>query len=157
MRRNALNNTEKKVMSLIETGVLDLGYDLYDVQYVKEGSDYFLRIYIENSDGISLDDCEKVSHLVAEILDEKDPIKDQYFLEVSSTGVEKELRKDEHLEKGIGLEVALKLFKPVNGGKEHTGILKGFTEEILTLEIDDENIEIDRKSIAQIKTVYNWD
>lgn len=75
---------EEKVEELIEANILELGYELYDVEYVKEGKDFYLRIYIDKSDGISLEDCEKVSNNITEILDNKDYIKEQYFLEVSS-------------------------------------------------------------------------
>ena len=106
--------------------------------------------------GISLDDCEKVSNNVTEILDERDFIKEQYFLEVSSTGVEKLLRKDIHLKNHLGEKVALKLFKQINGTKEHEGILESFDEDVITICLEEEKVEIERKSIAQIKTVYDW-
>ena len=76
---------EEKVEDLCSKPILDLGYELYDVEYVKEGKDYFLRIYIESEKGIDLNDCEKVSNSITELLDKEDPIKEQYFLEVSST------------------------------------------------------------------------
>ena len=92
-------NIEEKVEQLIKNRVEELGYQLYDVQYVKEGQNYFLRIFIEKENGdIDLNDCEKVNDGINEVLDSADYIKDQYFLEVSSTGIEKVLRKDKHLE-----------------------------------------------------------
>ena len=78
-------NIEEKVENLCSKAIYDLGYSLYDVEYVKEGKDYFLRIYIESEKGIDLNDCEKVSNNITELLDKEDPIKEQYFLEVSST------------------------------------------------------------------------
>ena len=105
--------------------------------------------------GIDLNDCEKVSNKVTEILDKEDPIKEQYFLEVSSTGVEKTLRKDKHLKESIGEEIQIKLFKPLEGQKTYKGILKGFDKDNLTIFLQEE-IKIDRKNISQIKTVYNW-
>ena len=132
--------------------VTNLGYKLYDVIYEKEAKDYYLRIFIDSENGISLEDCEKVNNAITEILDEKDYIKDQYFLEVSSPGIERVLRKDWQLEENIGQEVEIKLFKPFNGEKLITGILNGFSEE--TINIDEQ--EIPRKDISLIKIKFNW-
>lgn len=105
-------NIEQKVQEVIEGKINDLGYELYDVEYVKEGKDYYLRVYIDNDIGISLDDCEKVSNGITDILDENDCVKEQYFLEVSSCGLERNLRQDKHFEQNIGNKVEIKLFKP---------------------------------------------
>ena len=148
-------NIEEKVESIILKPIEKLGYDLYDVEYVKEGKDYFLRIYIQAEKGIDLNDCEKVSNEITEILDKEDPIKEQYFLEVSSTGVEKNLRKERHLEENINNEVQIKLFKLIDGQKQYKGILKSFDNNYLILQTDKE-LKLDRKNISQIKTVYNW-
>jgi len=149
-------NIEEKVESLLEKEINNLGYNLYDVEYVKEGKDFFLRIYIDNENGISLEDCEKVSNGVTEILDKADYIKEQYFLEVSSPGIERILRKDKHFADNIGQKVEMKLFKPINGTRELIGILKKYTEDEITIE-GNEEITINRKQIAQIKTIYNWE
>ena len=106
--------------------------------------------------GIDLNDCEKVSNSITEILDKEDPIKEQYFLEVSSTGVEKNLRKEKHLEKNIGSEVQIKLFNNINGSKTYKGVLKCFDKNNITILKDNDEIVLDRKNISQIKTVYNW-
>ena len=150
---------EERVENLIQKKVEELGYILYDVQYVKEGQNYFLRIFIEKEDGtIDLNDCEKVNDGINDLLDTADYIKEQYFLEVSSTGVEKVLRKDKHLKDNIGNEVEIKLFKPINKQKEFIGILEDFSEDEITLKLEnDENINIDRKDISLIKTTFNWD
>lgn len=150
---------EERVENLIQKKVEELGYILYDVQYAKEGQNYFLRIFIEKEDGaIDLNDCEKVNDGINDLLDTADYIKEQYFLEVSSTGVEKVLRKDKHLKDNIGNEVEIKLFKPINKQKEFIGILEDFSEDEITLKLEnDENINIDRKDISLIKTTFNWD
>lgn len=150
---------EERVENLIQKKVEELGYILYDVQYAKEGQNYFLRVFIEKNDGaIDLNDCEKVNDGINDLLDTADYIKEQYFLEVSSTGVEKVLRKDKHLKDNIGNEVEVKLFKPINKQKEFVGILEGFSENEITLKLEnDENINIDRKDISLIKTTFNWD
>lgn len=146
---------ENKVNDLLKGKINSLGYDLYDVEYVKEGKDYFLRIYIDKDTGIDLNDCEKVSNEINGILDEKDLIKEQYFLEVSSPGIERILRKDEHLKANIGKNIEIKLFKPIEKQKQYIGELVDFDDEIVSIKIDDV-ISIDRKNIAQIKTVYDW-
>ena len=147
-------NIEKKVENLLKEKIENLGYDLYDVEYAKEGKNYFLRIYIDKPEGIDLNDCEKVNNEISDMLDEANYIKDQYFLEVSSPGIERVLRKDKHLEQSKGKEIAIKLFKKDEAGnKEYQGILKDFDDETIILEDD---IKIERKSIAQIKTIYDW-
>lgn len=110
-----MSNIEGKIENLVKKQIEDLGYSLYDVQYVKEGQDYYLRIFIEKPNGsIDLNDCEKVNDGINDLLDKADYIKEQYFLEVSSTGLEKVLRRDEHLEQNIGKNVEVKLFKAVD-------------------------------------------
>lgn len=147
---------EEKIEQLIVGKVEELGYELYDVQYVKEGKDYFLRIFIDKQDGIGLNDCEKVSNEINEIIDKADYIKEQYFLEISSTGIEKVLRKDKHLEKNIGKEIEIKLFKPIENSKEYIGILKNFDNQNVTIENEEKNNVIPRNNIALIKIHYNW-
>lgn len=147
---------EEKVETLIEKSVNDLGYELYDVEYAKEGKDYYLRIFIDKPDGIDLNDCEKVNDGINDLLDEADYIKEQYFLEVSSPGIERTLRKDKHLKANIGNIVEIKLFRPIEKQKVLQGILKEFNKENLIIETEDKNIEIERKDISVIKTVYQW-
>ena len=147
---------EEKVEQLVKDSIEKLGYSLYDVEYVKEGPEYYLRIYIDKESGIDLNDCEKVSNEINEILDKADYIKEQYYLEVSSPGIERKLRKDKHLEQNISKNVEIKLFKKDNNGKkEYTGKLKAFNQEEIIIETDKE-ITIERKNIAQIKTIYEW-
>ncbi len=147
---------EEKVEQLVKDPIEKLGYSLYDVEYVKEGPEYYLRIYIDKESGIDLNDCEKVSNEINEILDKADYIKEQYYLEVSSPGIERKLRKDKHLEQNISKNVEIKLFKKDNNGKkEYIGKLKAFNQEEIIIETDKE-ITIERKNIAQIKTIYEW-
>ena len=148
-------NIEEKIEDLTSKTINDLGYELYDVEYVKEGKDFFLRIYIDSENGIDLDDCEKVSNSITELLDKEDYIKEQYFLEVSSPGIERILRKEKHLKDNLETEVQIKLFKPFDGQKQYKGILKDFNNDYITI-FTTEEIKIDRKNISQIKTVFNW-
>ena len=144
---------EERVEELIKDKIENIGYDLYDVEYAKEGPNYYLRIFIDSENGIDLNDCEKVSNEINEKLDEADYIKEQYYLEVSSPGVERILRKDRHLEQNIGKQVEAKLFKKdENGSKNYIGELKKFDEETVTID----EIKVERKNIAQLKTVYEW-
>ena len=146
---------EEKVESLVKDKIEKIGYELYDVLYVKEGSNKILRIVIDSEHGISLDDCEKVNNEIKEIIDEANPIEEQYFLEISSPGIERLLRKDWQLKKFKGAEVNIKLFKKdENGKKEYVGTLGNVTENTLDVETESKNITIDRKIISQVKTVY---
>lgn len=155
-------NIEENVENLVKSKIEDLGYELYDVQYVKEGQNYILRIFIEKQNGsIDLNDCEKVNDGINDLLDSANYIKEQYFLEVSSTGVEKILRKDKHLKDNIGNEVQINLFKQIDvfgkKQKEIIGILKKIDENNVILQLGEGEISINRKDISQIKTVFDWD
>ena len=147
---------EERVENLVEPKIKELGYNLYDVQYAKEGKDYFLRIFIDNKEGIDLNDCEKVNDAINSLLDEADYIKEQYFLEVSSPGIERVLRKDNHLQSAIGKEIEIKLFKPLNNKKEYVGILNKFNKENIVILYENEELQIDRKNISLMKEKYNW-
>ena len=148
---------EERVEKLLEPIIEKEGYELYDVEYAKEGKNYFLRIFIDSPKGIDLNDCEKVNDAITDILDKENYIKEQYFLEVSSPGIERVLRKEKHLKQNIGQQINVKLFKKdENGQKEYIGELKGFDDLKITIEQDGNEVNIERKNISQIKTVYNW-
>jgi len=154
-----MTRTEQEVEKIILPLVENLGYKLYDVEFVKESSDYFLRIYIEK-DGhtIDLDDCEKVSNAVGDKLDEVDPITSAYNLEVSSCGLERHLREIKHFEWAVGQKISAKLYKAINGNKQYDGILKSFEEKTLTLTLEsNEEIEIKLEDVASAKILYNWE
>lgn len=150
-------NIENRVQDLVENTITELGYELYDVQYVKEGKDYYLRIYIDSKKGIDLEDCEKVSNEVSTILDKNDFIKEQYFLEISSPGIERILRKDKHLKDNIDEEVEVSLFKPIDKQKSIVGVLKDFDADTIEIEVENNILKIDRKNISLIKIKYNWE
>ncbi len=152
-----MSRVEEKVESLIKNKIEELGYELYDVEYSKEGKDYYLTIYIDSKKGIDLNDCEKVNNEINPILDKEDVVKEKYFLVVSSPGIERVLKKDKHLEQNLEVEVNVKLFKKDElGKKEYRGILKSFNKDEIVLETEENNVNIERKNISQIKTVYNW-
>ena len=144
-------NVETLIMPIIE----NLGYSLYDVQYVKEGKDYYLRVFIDKKEGISLEDCEKVNNAITDILDEKDYIKESYFLEISSPGIERILRKEQHLKDNIGNKVSVSLFKQLDKSKQIIGTLEKFDNENIYVK-DKDVLKIERKNISLIKTVYDW-
>ena len=149
-------SVEEKVENLIIKKIQELGYELYDVFYMKEGKDYFLRIFIDKPEGINLEDCEKVSNSINGLLDEADYIKEQYFLEVSSPGIERILRKEKHLKDNIGNKVEVRMFKSINRKKILQGILKKITQDSITIDIEGENTILERKNISVIKTIFDW-
>lgn len=149
-----LAKVEESIELLVKNKIENLGYELYDVLYFKEGPNKILRIVIDSEKGISLDDCEKVNDEIKDLIDEADFIKEQYFLEISSPGIERVLRKDWQLEKFQGELVEIKLFKKdEKGNKNYIGNLGEITDDTININAD-EHIEINRKNIAQIKTVY---
>ena len=151
------NNIETKVTSLVEPIINEIGYDLYDVIYEKEAKDYYLRIVIDKIEGIDINDCEIVNNAINDILDEADYIKEQYFLEVSSPGVERLLRKEKHYLAQIGNEVLVKLYKPENKKKEIVGKLESYdVNEGIIINDNDTIYKIDLKNIALARTVFNW-
>lgn len=130
----------------------ECGVEIYDVEYVKEGSDFYLRAYIEKEGGVTIEDCEKVSRAVSDIMDEEDFIEDAYILEVSSPGLGRTLKKDKHLSRSLGEEVEIKTYKPLDKRKEFSGILKGFDAESITIEPEgEEEIIFKRSDIALIR------
>lgn len=152
-----MTSLEKKIKDLIEPIIKSLNYELYDVIYVKEGKDYYLKVFIDSNSGISLDDCEKVNNAITDILDEKDYIKQQYFLEISSAGLERVLREDKHFKDNIGKLIEVKSYKNLKNNKKNLiGILKDFDDENIIMEVEKEEVKIERKEISNIKTVYEW-
>lgn len=148
-----MTSLEKKVEDLVKPIIENLGYKVYDVMYQKEGKDNYLRIFIDKEDGIDLNDCEKVNNSINDILDEKDYIKAQYFLEISSPGLERNLRRDEQFLESIGKKIEVHLYDSVNKSKVVTGILNEFNENDIVID----NLKIDKSNIASAKTIYNWE
>lgn len=116
--------------------VESLGYDLTDLTFEKRGKDWYLTLFIDSEKGISLDDCEKVSREISELLDEKDPIEQSYFLEVSSPGMDRPLKKDKHFLSNLDRKIAVHLFAPLDGKKDIEGVLKAYQADELTLELE---------------------
>lgn len=138
----------EKIEAFVKPVVSELSYDLYHIEYVKENGEFYLRIYIDKEDGrISLNDCEAVSRRVSDILDTEDPIKDAYYLEVSSPGINRTLYTEEHFKKAIGNEVLIKLTASINGMKSIKGILKDVSINEVVVEKDSEEIRITKEKI----------
>ncbi len=133
------------------------GLYVYEVEYKKEGADMCLRVYIDSDSGVTLEDCEKVSRALSDRLDELDPIKTAYELEISSPGVERLLTRDWHFHKVIGKKINVKLYNPINKVKTLTGILKAADETTFTIELNEQEIlTIEKDKASQIKTVFEF-
>lgn len=144
--------TENLLLPIAEAN----GVEIYDVEYVKEGSDYYLRAYIDKADGVNIIDCENVSRALSEALDKEDFIPDAYILEVSSPGLGRTLKKDKHLAKSIGQEVEIKLFKAIDKCKEFSGVLDSFDAENLTILEGDTKRTFIRSEIALIRLAFDF-
>ncbi|MEE1218538.1 MAG: ribosome maturation factor RimP [Ruminococcus sp.] len=146
--------TVSKVWELCEPIINELGLSLWDVRYVKEGADWFLRIFIDKPEGIDITDCEKVSRAVDKPIEELDPIENAYCLEVCSPGIERELIRDEHFEQFIGADIMIKMLRPIEGiGREFAGVLNAYDNGMVTISdhSDENQITINKKDAAWIK------
>ena len=142
-------NSAEKVYELIKTAVEEQGVSLWDVRFLKEGASWYLRVFIDKPEGISIDDCTNVSHAIDPIIDEADPIDVSYYLEVCSPGIERELTRSRHYEESLGKQVRLKLYRAYDGKKEITGTLEDVTEENVTLVTEGNALTVERKNISK--------
>ena len=147
---------EAKTEQLVQPIVDANQFELVDVEYVKEGSNWYLRIYIDKPGGITIDDCEVVSRALSDILDAKDFIEDSYILEVSSPGLSRPLKKDKDFQRNLDKEVELKLFKPFEKRKDFSGILKAFDADTVTVEEDGKELVFNRSDIALIRLAFDF-
>mgnify|MGYP003505748169 CR=1 FL=1 len=147
---------EAKTEELLIPIVAANGVDIYDVEYVKEGSEYYLRAYIDKPEGVNIIDCENVSRAFSDVLDVEDYIDEAYIFEVSSPGLGRTLKKDRHLEKSIGEDVEIKLYKPIDKIKEFEGKLLSFDKDTITIEADGEPRTFERNEIAVIKLALDF-
>ena len=147
MKREAV---EEFVSSVVEGIIAGTEMELVDVDYVRE-RDWYLRVYLDKPGGVDLDDCQLVSEKLSAVLDEKDPITENYLLEVSSPGLDRVLKKDKDLVRYNGRDVDIQLFKPINGSKQFTGVLEGFTDTTIDFTINGESMTFERSAIAQIR------
>ena len=142
-------NSAERVYELIKDAVEAEGVRLWDVHFLKEGASWYLRVFIDKPEGISIDDCTNVSHAIDPIIDEADPIDVSYYLEVCSPGIERELTRSRHYEESLGKQVRLKLYRAYDGKKEITGTLEDVTEENVTLVTEGNALTVERKNISK--------
>ena len=141
-------NAAERVYSLIEETVKNEGVTLWDVRFLKEGANWYLRVFIDKPEGISIDDCTAVSHAIDPIIDEADPIDKSYFLEVCSPGIERELTRPWHYEAVLGEKIKIKLYKAVDGKKEFTGLLKT-SGDTLIIETETGEISFPKETVSK--------
>lgn len=147
---------ESKTEALLSPIAEANGVEIYDVEYVKEGADWYLRAYIDKAEGVNIQDCENVSRALSDALDKDDFIEDAYILEVSSPGLGRTLKKDKHFEKSLGCEVELKTYKPIEKCKEFSGVLKAYDETTLTIETDGEEKVFAKSDVALIRLAFDF-
>jgi len=150
-------NIAERVRDLLFPVVLEAECYLWDVEYVKEGAEMILRVVIDSNEGITLDDCERVTRAIDPVLDEADPIESSYRLEVTSPGVERPLTRPDHFEACIGDEIEVRLYAPVNGSKTLRGILTAAAEKEFTVTLPDgSELPVQKSAAAKVSTVFNW-
>ena len=148
---------EAKATEMLTPIVKDKGVEIYDVEYVNEAGEWYLRAYIDKEGGVTIDDCEAVSRAFSDALDADDFIEEAYYLEVSSPGLGRQLKKDSHFAKSIGMEVELKTYKPIEKKKEFSGILKAFDENNITVEIDGKDVSFAKTDLALVKLALDFE
>ena len=146
------NNTVSKVEEIVSPFAKDLGLELWDIRFVKEGTDWYLRIFIDKDGGVSIDDCVDLSHAITKPLDEADPISQSYILEVSSPGIERELVTDRHFEKFIGSDVMLRLIRPIDKVRDFSGRLMSYEDGVITVMTEEgKELKVNKKETSYVK------
>ena len=157
MKNNSGKNIASVVRELVTPVADQMGFFIWDVEFVKEGADKYLRITIDNEDGITIEDCEKLHRAIDPVLDEADPISEAYILEVSSPGIERELKTPEHIDACEGWDVELKLYAPKNGSKSFRGVLCGYDDEgCVVIAQGEERVAFKPEEIAKIATYFDF-
>lgn len=139
------------VEDMVKPFIDENGFELVDVEYVKEGSNYFLRVFVDKEGGIDIDECGRVSEYLSDRLDEKDPITEAYFLEVSSPGAERPLKKPEDVHKAVGKHIYVTTYEPIKGHKEFEGLLQSFDGELVKMRVNQSNVEIPYAKVASAR------
>ena len=150
-RKDGFMKVTEQVAAFAEPVVQEHGCELWDVEYVREGSEYFLRLYIDKEGGVDIDDCEAVSRAMDPILDEKDPIPGSYHFEVCSAGLERALKRPGDFERFMGSPITVKLYRPYNGLKELPCVLRGYDSGKLTVESGKETITFEKSQVALVR------
>lgn len=146
-----MSKITETVMALAKPVVEAEGCELWDVEYVKEAGAWYLRVYIDKAGGVSIDDCEAVSRALDPVLDEADPIPTSYIFEVSSAGVERELKRPGDFEKFMGSQVEVRHYQPVEGAKSHIGTLRGYADGAVMIEMNGQEKTYQKAQVAQVR------
>ena len=148
---------EERTEQLLTPIVEEAGFELVDVEYVKEAGNWYLRAYIDKPGGITVDDCELVSRKFSDILDDKDYIEDSYIFEVSSPGLGRPLKKEKDFKRSLGEEVEVRTYRAIDRQKEFTGVLKDYDKDTVTIEYEDESVQVfDKNDIALIRLAFDF-
>lgn len=150
------DNYESKAEAIVLPILEENQFELVDVEYVKEGSNWYLRYYIDKEGGINIQDCELVSRALSELLDTNDFIEDAYTLEVSSPGLGRPLKKEKDFQRSIGKDVEIRTYKAINHEKEFYGVLKSYDQETITIENDNGEQTFDKKDVALIRLAFDF-
>lgn len=151
-RKDYETRTEELLIPIVES----CGVRIYDVEYVKEGEDYYLRAYIDKDGGVTIDDCENVSRALSDEMDKDDFIAEAYILEVSSPGLGRTLKKERHFLNSLGEEVELKTYKPIDGQKEFVGILKNYENKVVTIEAESGEMTFEMDALANVRLTIDF-
>ena len=146
-----MSKITEKVFALARPVVEDEGCSLWDVEYLREAGTWYLRVYIDREDGVSIDDCERISRRLDPILDEEDPIPDSYVFEVGSAGAERELKRPSDFEQFLGSEVEVRLYQPLEGQKSFVGTLAGYADGCVSLRTGDKTLQFSKAQTAQVR------
>ncbi len=149
-------NIQQTVTELVSPVVENLNYELVDVEYVKEGANWYLRVYIDKPGGISIDDCQAVSEQISDLLDKNDPIDQSYYLEVSSPGLDRPLKTEKDFTKYKGELVEVKVFQPIDGKKIFEGELVGLKDNFIVINQDGHDVQFERDKVAIVKRVIKF-
>lgn len=145
-------NTVDRVIEIIKPFVDELSLELWDVSFKKEGTDWYLRIFIDKDGGVSVDDCVNLTHKITKPLDEADPISQSYMLEVSSPGIERELKNDNHFKKYVGSPVMMRTIRPIDNVRDFNGIMTEYNDGMITVKLkDDKEVTVNKKETSFVK------
>lgn len=154
MKKSVLENMVSEMVNPI---LEKYNFELVDVEFVKEGPNLYLRVFIDKPGGITIDDCQKVSEELSDVLDEKDPIQENYFLEVSSPGLDRPLKTDKDLERSIGKDIEISLYKQIDGKKKHIGKLIRFDDAHIVIRDEEEKeMQISREFISKVNLAIKF-
>lgn len=147
---------EQRCEALVQPILDEHGFELWDVEYVREGANYYLRVYADKPGGITIDDCVTISRALEAKLDAEDFIEEAYILEVSSPGLGRPLKRKRDFERSLGALVEVKLYRPLNQQKEFTGILKSYNDDVVVLETEETELELKRSELALIRLAFDF-